>query len=182
MVNAVADVEVLCAQFRGGFARLIDKAPQGVIRGWFFVELSELERSWMETGIDLRPGDWVTTLAADCSDRSTAHDVRLWMRIGCNGTIFGGTRNTHSFLAYESGVLQLARCLPDTSIERLVSGRLSVGVLLWNGPTLRGLKQIARLGELDGLIAAEIERIRNDEPPEGAQYDELLRRRGSDDA
>jgi hypothetical protein len=167
--------QVLRAQFRSGFARLAGKAPHGVIRGWLFVELAPAEPSWTQTGIDLRPGDWVTTLAVACGLPSRTHEVRLWMRVGCNGTIFRGTRNTHSFLAYESGPLQVARCLPGESADRNpAGGSLAVGVILWNGPTLRGLKQIARLGELDGLIDAEIDRIRNDEPPKGWRYDQLL--------
>lgn len=178
MSRAVSETgEVLRAQFRAGFARLVGNAPNGVIRACFFVDLTATEPLWTETGIDLKPGDWVTALAMGLrmhDHRGRVH-IHLWARVGHNGTIYRGTRNTHSFLAHESGPLHLTAHLPGEWAEQ---NGVSVGVLLWNGPTLQGLKQLAGLGELDELVDAEIDRIRNDEPPEGWQYDRLLRSAG----
>jgi hypothetical protein len=56
-----------------------------------------------------------------------------------------------------------------------VSGRLSVAVILWNGPTLKGLKQLAAHGDVQGLIGSEIDRIRTAaDPPDGWRYHWML--------
>lgn len=178
-----ADDEVQRAQFQSRIARLVSKAPHGLIRDCFVVDLVVTEPLWKQTRIDLNPRDWVTTLTVGCTRPSHTLDTwvgarsQLWMRVGPQGTILRSTRDTHSFLAFESGPLYLASRLSDRSsldANNRVKGHLSVGVLLWKGPTLRGLKQIARLGELDELIDSEIDRIRNAEPPEGWQYNALL--------
>ncbi|MCW5620331.1 MAG: hypothetical protein KIS79_04410 [Burkholderiales bacterium] len=135
-----------------------------MIRSWCFLELIAADRHWTQTDLDLNAGDWVTTLAIGHGNQADGA-IPLWMRVGCKGTIMRSPRNTYSFLAGESGVLQL---MTPMNIG------VSIGVLLWNGPTLRGLKQIARLGELDEMVDAEIDRIRNEEPPERWRYDRLL--------
>jgi hypothetical protein len=183
-----ADDEVPRAQFRSATTRLVSEAPRGVIRGSCLVELARSEALWTRAGIKLKPGDWVTTLAVGRTQLSSTLDIRagahiqLRMRVGIDGTVIRGTRNTHSFLAFESGPLYLARSLsseladqPAAPAARLDACHLSIAVLLWNGPTLSGLKRIAGLGVLEELIDAEIDRIRNDEPPEG-QYQRLLGR------
>jgi hypothetical protein len=88
---------------------------------------------------------------------------------------------------FESGRLHLASYLPGEWADQTgtlatprdayarVSGRLSVAVILWHGPTLKGLKQIAAHGDVQGLIASEVDRIRSaSEPPDGWRYHWML--------
>ncbi len=178
---------------REAFSLLPGKAPERLFRGCLVVDLAPSAPPWTDTGIELKPGDWVTTLAVGRAYLSRALDIwvgphfQLWMRVGLKGTIFRGTRNTHSFFAFESGRLFLASYLPGEwasqrgalatpqDVYGRVSGRLSVGIILWNGPTLKGLKQIEGLGEAQKLVEREIDRIRSAaEPPDGWQYHWLV--------
>jgi hypothetical protein len=181
------------AQFRDALTGLLRSVPDGLVRGCFFVDLDATQPPWTDTGIELTPGDWVTTLAVGRTYLSRTFDIwagahfQLWMRVGLKGTIFRGTRDTHSFFAFESGRLHLASYLPGEWADQTgtlatpldayarVSGQLSVAVILWNGPTLKGLKKIAAHGDVQGLIGSEIDRIRTaSEPPDGWRYHWML--------
>jgi DUF3047 family protein len=121
---------------------------------------------WADTGIDLAPGDEVTTFAVGGTVLSRAFDVRvrpplqLWFRAG--GPVFRGTRETHSFTAAHAGRLHLANyaptpwAAPDGSrkvSERQwsrVSGGMHVLVALD--------AELDALREASPLVAAELDR------------------------
>ena len=68
---------------------------------------------WIDTGLQLQPGDKVTWILEGKSWRSHAHDLWLkpslvvWGRIGTDGQIIHGTRDTLTFTADRAGSLQL---------------------------------------------------------------------------
>lgn len=176
------------AAFRGRFEALLVQAPKQVVKAHACVELPANQPPWHDTGIALAQNDAVTTFACGRTWLSRPLDVyvephfQLWMRIGGDGTIFRGTRASHSFTAQHSANLHLASYFPgewskpDGSLRtsqkdyRKVSGGMTVLVIRWaDGVTpAQGLAALAALGDVDGLIAAERERLAHPhEVPDG---------------
>lgn len=148
------------------------------------VEMEASQLPWIDSGIELEAGDWVTTVAAGRAILSDALDVwvgpqlQLWMRVGDNGVIFNGTRETYSFQATESGRLYLGNAFPgqwgdvhgriSTSLNQYASsaGGLTVAIIRWKGDAAGALAL-----ESEGPLAAESARLReHTEPPAGWEY------------
>ncbi|TAM09533.1 MAG: DUF3047 domain-containing protein [Nevskiaceae bacterium] len=158
---------------------LLAQVPGDLINDFQFIRLPANQPPWHDTGIALAPGATVTTFACGRTYLSRALDVyvdphfQLWMRVGTDGILFRGTRATHSFMPEHAGNLHLASYFPgewakpDGTLRtsphdyRKVSGEMTVLVIRWaSGVTAaQGLEALARLGDVDGLIAAERERL-----------------------
>lgn len=113
---------------------------------------------WADTGIDLAPGDEVTTFAVGAATLARAFDIRigpplqLWFRAG--GPVFRGTRATHGFTADRAGRLHIA----------------NYGPAGWSGPD--GSRRVVKK-DWDGLkggmhvlvaLGADLERLRGTDP------------------
>jgi len=140
---------------------------------------------WTDTGIRVRRGEWITLLAAGRLVLSADLDLwygprlALWGRVGEGGTIFNGTRDSHSFVAEAAGPLFLALyngewATPQgalaTPAEAYASsgGAIDVVILRWKGAALDGLEALAGAAPDDALIAGELDRLRSPvRPPEG---------------
>jgi hypothetical protein len=136
--------------WRSTLERWLDQLPAGVLRDHRYVELPATRPPWTDTGLALQPGDAVTWLAAGRVHLSRPLDIwvdpsfQLWGRIGADGTVFRGTRATHTFGAHEPGTLHLASYFPGewrTPRGELghgaddyakVSGRIGVLLLAWS--------------------------------------------------
>lgn len=137
---------------------------------------------WFDSGIDVAAGEKVTLLAdgrvylSRLLDLWVGPSFQLWCRIGEQGPVFRGTRNTHTFTAKTAGRLWLASYFPgewaDTA-GRLatpeadyakVSGGLSVCVLKWRPGTevAAAFRRFAKDTRVPGLVLAEAER--HDQP------------------
>jgi hypothetical protein len=180
-------------RFRRGFAALLARAPEGLVRAHALVDLPGGELPWRDTRIALRPGDEVSVFAAGRVYLSRALDVwagpqfQLWMRVGASGPIFNGTRDSHSFVATEAGSLEIGGVLPgqwgdpsgrvSTSLAEFkqVSGGLAVCIVVWSGLAAEGLARLESFGDVDGRVASERARLAAPAtPPEGWSYLWLL--------
>jgi len=179
------------AEFRATLAPWVDARPRGRLAAHAFHYLPADRPPWLDSGMDLEPGETITVLAAGRVYLSRPLDIwvgpsfQLWCRVGSKGPVFRGTRATNTFTTQDGGRLWLASYFPGEwadSSGRLgtspaeyakVSGGLSVLVLRWAPGTdvadmVRGL---ARDTEVPALVLAEAERL--DQPvvtPQGWEY------------
>jgi hypothetical protein len=148
------------------------------------LEMEASQLPWVDTGIDLFEGDWVTTIAAGRAILSDALDVwvgpqlQLWMRVGESGVIFNGTRETNTFCADRSGRLYIGNAFPgqwgdrhgrlSTSLDQYkgAKGGLTVVVIHWKDDAASGLAEAN-----DRILAPEALRLRDHTaPPAGWNY------------
>ncbi|MGZ5028655.1 MAG: DUF3047 domain-containing protein [Methylobacter sp.] len=163
-------------EFKSSFNQLLDHVAKGVIAEHRMFELPSEQKPWLDTGFDIEAGDNFTSFAAGQTrfkdlPITLEPDFQLWFRIGENGEIFRGTRNSHSFTAEQSGRLYLASYFPGEWADRtgklvtpdevyaLVMGNLDVLLIRWQVNTLDGLKSLIEHGDVDKLIATEIDRL-----------------------
>lgn len=167
---------------------LIGGLGADTVRGVVVVEVPCDRPPWVNSGLALEPGDHVTTFAIGSTvvagtGISLGPSFQLWFRIGDDGEIFRGTRDSHTFLADRRGALQIASYFPGewgtrtgalgvpAGIYSMVQGSFSVMIVLWKGEALRGLHQLAGGGEPSGLVASEIDRLTDPVlPPDGWYY------------
>jgi hypothetical protein len=188
--SAATDVGAISSSaLRAGFSELLERAPRGSVRAHALVELPAGELPWRSTGVVLRRGDEVTVFAAGRVYLSRLLDIwagpqfHLWLRIGPHGPIFNGTRDHHSFVAEADGPLEIGGQLPgqwgDPSGRvatplgdyARVSGECAACVVVWPGSASAGLEQLARVGDVGGMIAAERARLAAPvSPPDGWRY------------
>src|SRR5688572_25045391 len=140
---------------------------------------------WTDSGIALRRGESITFLASGRLILSADLDLwygprlALWGRIGERGTIFNGTRDSHTLTAETNGSLFLALyngewATPQGELATprdayaTSSGGLDVLVLRWTGDAQDGLAALAETDPHDPLIAGELQRLRSPRrPPDG---------------
>jgi hypothetical protein len=174
--------------FRADFQALLDRLEPDAVRSHAFLAVPCDRKPWLDSGIDLAAGEQLTSFAAGrtCLDGTGlwfGTDFQLWFRIGEDGEIFRGTRASHSFTADRPGRLYLASYFPGEWASRdgalatpdevyaQASGELAALILRWPGEAIDGLRRLARLGDVDGLIAGEIDRLSHPAPPpEGWRY------------
>lgn len=133
---------------------------------------------WFDTGVDLEAGQAVTLLNCGRVYLSRGLDIwvnprfQLWIRVGANGKIFSGTRDTHSFTAAAAGRLYLASYFPgewatqngelatDLAEYRKASGGISTLVMCWQ-PETDPAKALTNIANSDAppQAQAEIERL-----------------------
>jgi hypothetical protein len=162
--------------------------PEGWVREYAFLEVPCDRAPWLDTGLSLEAGERVTTFA-EGRTRLTGTDIhidasyQLWCRVGETGEIYRGTRASHTVAVAGAGRLYLASYFPGewaTKTGELatppeaygqVSGSLTVLVIRWSVDPLEGLRGLAALGDVNGLIASEIDRLTSPvAPPEGWHY------------
>jgi hypothetical protein len=158
------------------------------VREHAFVEVPSDRVPWLDTGIDLVAGEHVTTFA-DGTTRLLGTDIwipawyQLWCRVGADGRIFRGTREGHTAAVERDGRLYLASYFPGewatptgelatpAEVYRQVSGGLTVLVIRWGVAPQQGLRALAAVGDVQGLVASEIARLTDPVlPPEGWHY------------
>jgi hypothetical protein len=181
-VGAAPDVDR--AGFRSGFEQLLAGVRDATVA---FVDVPSDRPPWLDTGIDLAPGEEVTWFACGRTYLSRPLDVwvgpqfQLWARVGESGTIFNGTRASHTFAPAEGGRLFLASYFPgqwgdaqgrvatDLGAYRSASGGLCVVLIRWRGGAEAGLEALVRAAERAGAsdLAANVaaEAARHAQPP-----------------
>ncbi len=158
------------------FTQLLDNVAKDVICEHRFFNLPSGQKPWFDTGLDVEAGDNFSSFA---SGQTRFKDLpitlepnfQLWFRIGRDGEIFRGTRDSHSFTAEQPGRLYLASYFPGEwssktgelatpdEVYAMVTGNLSVLLIRWQGDALDGLKALAGHGDTNKLIAMEIDRL-----------------------
>ena len=178
-------------EFRAALEPWLGSLPPGLVSRHAFVTVHAKD-SWLDTGIELEPGDTVTLLAQGRVYFSRALDIwvgpslRLWGRVGDGNPVFRGTHETNTFTVHERGRLLFASRFPGEWLDPCgeasahspeyarASGDLSVLVLRWSRgtdahDTLRGCARAARV---PGLVLAEAKRLERPVPiPEHWQHD-----------
>ena len=182
-------------QLRQWFTALRSTSGAPHVRDARIFDIEASRVPWLDTGIDLDEGEWVSTLAAgrvvvsDRLDLWLGAQFQLWMRVGERGTIFNGTRDTHSFRAAASGRLYLAGCFPgqwgdasgriSTSLAEYQKfcGGITVAVIRWNGEAGDALAALAGAAQGGEWFAREHARLCAPvAPPLGWDYLWLLGR------
>jgi len=163
-------------EFKSGFNNLLDNIAEDMISEHRFFELPSSQKPWFDTGLDVEIGDSFTSFAAGQTQFkdlpiTLEPNFQLWFRIGQDGEIFRGTRDSHSFTAEQSGRLYLASYFPGEwssktgdlvtpdGVYDMVTGNLAVLLIRWQGNALNGLKTLAETGDVNNLIAMEIDRL-----------------------
>jgi len=170
-------------EFRATLEPWLAALPPEVVAGYRYLKIPT-NQPWLDTGLDLEPGDWVTWLAAGRVYFSRAPDIwvdpslRLWCRIGTDVPIFRGARATHTFAAPGRGRLSLASRFPGEWLDPYgrrpaaapefarARGDLSVLLVHWaHGADVHGLfRRFARDTRVPGLVLAEAERLEQPVP------------------
>lgn len=183
-VSAPPDLEA----FRTRMSNLLTGVPGGVIRDLHWVDLPARTPPWLSAGLRLEAGDRVSWF---CEGRVYANRLldiyvppalQVWGRIG-DGTVFRGTRDSHTFTADRDGDLLLGNYFPndwsdpqggrmqDDSVYRQVDGCIRLLILRWSAEPLAGLKACLSQGDPDGRISGEIARLEAADPtPAGWHY------------
>lgn len=175
-------------QFKSRFTKLLDNVAADVIYEHRLFELPSEQKPWFDTGIDVEAGENLTSFAAGQTQFkdlpiTMEPNFQLWFRIGQKGEIFRGTRDSHSFTVEQPGRLYLASYYPGEWADKtgnlatpdevygMVTGNLAVLLIRWQINTLDGLKTLAENGDVDNLIAMEIDRLVSPViSPEGWDY------------
>lgn len=160
-----------------------------------FLDLPANRPPWTDTGIDLEPGQSVSAFATGRVYLSRLLDVwvgpsfQLWFRVGEQGPVFRGTRDTHTFEAARGGRLWIASYFPgewadpdgrlgtDPREYARAEGGLSALLVRWpRGRDIAGLYAAwARDPHAPGPVRAEAERLAGAvTPPESWEYLWLL--------
>jgi hypothetical protein len=174
--------------FQAQFKALLAQAPAGMVKDYHFVRVPSDKAPWLDTGIDLEAGDQVSTFSTGTTSLkgtpiSFPTALQIWCRVGEDGEIFRGTRASNSFKVDKAGRLYVGTMFPGEFATRTgalatpaeaydaAEGDLSLLVVRWQTEPLEGLKRLAALGDVAGLIATEIDRFANQVPvPKGWEY------------
>ncbi|RJF87540.1 DUF3047 domain-containing protein [Oleomonas cavernae] len=176
------------AAFRRFFTEAVGKLSPGTLVDAKLVDLPANRAPWTATGIRLDAGDKVTTFAMGRVDMAKPLDVwvappfQFWAKVG-DGPVFRGTRAGHSYVADHGGDLSLASYFPgewaspdgrlgtDPADFAAMGGGMLAAVLVWAVPIEEGLLRLAALGDHEGLVAGELDRLRHAKaPPAGWKH------------
>lgn len=164
--------------FQTRMVALLARAPEGLTRQTKYLYLAAETPPWIDTGMELPAGASVTTLAQGrvylnkFLDIYARPEYALWTRVGEQGEIMNGSRDTNSFTTVEGGRLYLATLTGEwgsksgelaTPKEAYASARggVSVQIIVWNGELHNGVEALAAQGDVDGLVALELDRLRH---------------------
>lgn len=175
-------------EFKSRFEGLLQYMTTEVIRDHDFFTIPSDKKPWFDTGINVEAGDCLTSFAVGLTELKGTPirlepSFQLWFRIGQDSEIFRGTRDSHSFEAEQSGRLFLASYFPGEwsnktgelgtpdEAYQLVAGDLTVLLIRWQINALSGLRSLAEQGDVNNLIALEIDRLTSPVVrPEGWDY------------
>ena len=176
------------AAFETQFKALLGQAPAGIVKDFHFVLVPSNQPPWLDTGIDFAPGDQVSTFVIGTTSLtgtpiSFPAALQLWCRIGTDGEIFRGSRATNSFEAVKSGRLYVGTSFPGEFASRtgdlatpdeawgMAEGTLTLLVVRWQTSPLDALKTLIRVGDVNGMVAGEVDRFASQVPvPKGWEY------------
>jgi hypothetical protein len=175
------------AVFHDGFAAALPALPGARLA--HYLEVPVDRAPWLDTGIDLLEGEWLSWFANGEVVLSALLDIRfgadfqLWARIGEDGAIFRGTRTSHSFCAPRAGRLYLASLFPGawatpqgallTPAEAYAGSRGSLALWLvhWRGEPADDLRRLRALWDPAGMVGGELDRLEAPPPvPPGWQH------------
>lgn len=164
--------------FRAQCQTWLAKAAPNTLVHYKLVDVPANRPPWLDTGIDLQANQAVTLLSCGRVYLSRALDIwvhprfQLWMRVGADGAVSSGTRDTHTFTAPAAGRLYLASYFPgewgtrtgelgtDPSEYAKASGGITTLVMCWQPGTEPAQALTKALGDsAPTQIQAEIDRL-----------------------
>ena len=167
---------------------ILASAPEGLIRQASWLDLPANQAPWVATGIDLSAGDSVSVFSVGRVMVNGALDLhfdpalQLWFRVGEAGTVFRGTRHSHSFTASDPGSLHIGNYFPsawknqqgelatEDSVYKSNSGEFLILVVVWQGSAIDGIRGLPG-ADASPLLSNELARLElGDTAPEGWQY------------
>ncbi|BDV34461.1 DUF3047 domain-containing protein [Methylocystis iwaonis] len=171
--------------FKKGVEDLIARAQSPELAGYRLFQINGPDLPWIDLGLEAVKGQQITFLVTGRWWLSRQHD--LWFRPGLGfhartrgkRPIYSPGVDTGAMTALHDGPIEVARFAPLGADE---DGRLTIpedvyakddvtitGVaLLWRGEAAAGLASLAAHGDVGGLLAAELARLRrNRRLPEG---------------
>lgn len=182
--DAAADHALLDrGEFEAGFARLLDAAPlAGLARHQTF-EILPADLPWKPLEVELRAGQAATVLLS--GRWWLVEDLDVWVepglaffaRVGERNPVYNPQKNTGTFTAAHGGRVAVARAIGEWADSRAetvatpaevytaAKGAIRGVLLVWDGDPLSGLEALRQRGDVGGLVAAEITRLRTEPPP-----------------
>jgi hypothetical protein len=165
--------------FRSALGRWVGSLPGEALAGHAFHFVPAGGAAWLDSGLTVGAGDWLTVLADGRVYLSRMLDLwlppsfQLWYRVGESGSIFRGTRSTHTFAGPEAGRLWLGSVYPGNWLDpsgrhacaederRRASGGISVLILHWRpGASLAEVSRLLATGtRRPALVEAESARL-----------------------
>lgn len=153
-------------QFEHDVKAALSPLAGGAVTGLKVVYLSADVGPWQDTGLEVKPGETVTVLLSGRAWLSRHYDISLeapiqvWRRIGQDGAISRGEKETDTFVADTAGTLQLKN-LPvrwlDTkgnyrgdpaAVNPDAGGGVSIALIRW-APNSNVKGELARLASGD---------------------------------
>ena len=175
-------------QYFSSMQNLLDRSPEGLIRDYQWLDLPGNRPPWVDCGMNLQKGDEISCFMAGRVFASKPLDIwlslalQVWYKVG-DGDIFRGTNNSHSFVAQENGLLQFGNYFPndwqnsqgkrkqDDNVYQASSGMSRILIIRWNAAAVDCLREMLRLGDFEGNLQSEIDRIEvGDTTPNGWSY------------
>lgn len=174
--------------FQAQFEQLLVRLPAGILHDYRFITVPCNQAPWLDSGMAVAKGDQLSSFAVGrtCLKDSTlwfGASLQLWFRIGTEGEVFRGARSSQSFTAPQTGSLHLGSYFPGEWANRqgqlaipeeayqTVEGELLVLIVRWQVEPITGLRQLVGLGDVQGLITQEIDRLEHPVPtPTGWEY------------
>jgi hypothetical protein len=184
-IEAAPDLDA----FTTSMQRSLDAVASEHVRdsAWLTMEGSEVP--WRDSGLLLEPGDEVSyffegrVYANRMLDIYVNPALNLWCKIGQDGTVFRGTRNSHSFRADQAGELRFGNYFPndwidsqgtrkqDDSVYASISGSVRILVIRWLGTAEQGVCALLAADQANSSVADELGRIlQGDTTPRGWTY------------
>lgn len=163
--------------FQSEVDALIAQIDNSHLKAAQWVTLSATQAPWFGSGITLEAGEEITVFAEGRVYANKALDIwleptmQLWFKLGDDGDIFRGTRQSHSFSANKSAELLLGNYFPndwqdlqgqrqqDDKIYQSNSGETRILIIRWQGKAVEGLEALLAKGDSDGRIANELQRL-----------------------
>ncbi len=177
------------ASFTDAMESILAQAPPSTVKNFHWVTVPAAQPPWLGSGIDLEAGEEVSLFVAGrvyanrFLDVYVPNAVQLWFKLGAEGEIFRGTRDSHSFCTESAGELMFGNYFPNDwadvrgarkqsdSVYTEVSGELKVLVIRWQDTAAAGLAQLADSSDAGQRLRSELARLdAGDSTPEGWHY------------
>lgn len=162
-------------------SKTLEKAQSYIMKDYHFIYLPANVLPWQKTDIDIKKGEKMTIISHGKVYLMKQFNfflepfLQLWFRIGSEGEIFNGPRNSFTFTSDEQGKLYIGNYLQDWADkkgktnpkdERMYKvykpeGGISILVIKWYGEPLKGLKKIKSIGDYKNLLEAELKALEN---------------------
>ncbi|SDU01833.1 Protein of unknown function [Pseudomonas pohangensis] len=184
-VSAPPDLQA----FTRGMQQLLDQATPASVGNYAWLTLPATQAPWFPGNFVLQAGDAVSYFVEGRVYANRFLDIylnpalQLWCKVGAQGEIFRGTRNSHSFVAQSGGELTFGNYFPNDwadaqgqrkqsdAVYQSLGGELKILMIRWNGSAAEGLQQLLAHGDYQGRIQAELQRIeQGDTTPPGWHY------------